>query len=241
MANVTFTPNHQPAPACYPSDVNGFLDMLTTGGGLSGTIPDTAGGGVYVGSSPPSSALTNKVWYKTDGAGRPLGVFMFYNGNWRKVYTGAVLGEIRLYVGGFNGVFDGTGRGIIGGDADGWVICNGNNGTSNLEGYFPCGAAWDGSNWVANPAGSGNAVFGGARGPFLLNSYYLPKLTSYAYGSLNSAAGSGVYGVANAGATIVGDWPVLDANGNPVNGVNQAPLPFHLFAAMALMQFVGYQ
>src|SRR5258705_10100143 len=127
MANVTFSPNHQPAPACYPTDVNGFLDMLTTGGGLSGTIPDTAGGGVFVGSSPPSSALTNKVWYKTDAAGRPLGVYMFYNGNWRKVYTGAVIGEVRLYVGGYNGVFDGTGRGILGGDLDGWVIMNGQN------------------------------------------------------------------------------------------------------------------
>src|SRR5258707_2665742 len=133
MANVSFTPNHQPAPACYPSDVNGLLDMLTTGGGMSGTIPDTAGGGVFVGSSAPSSALTNKVWFKTDGAGRPLGVYMFYNGNWRKVYTGVVYGEIRLYVGGYNGGFYGTGRGIIYCDADWCARCNGCNRTARLR------------------------------------------------------------------------------------------------------------
>jgi hypothetical protein len=240
MANVTLTPNHQPAPACYPSDVNRLLDLLTTGGGISGTIPDTAGGGIYVGSSPPSSALTNKVWFRTDGAGRPLGIWMFYNGNWRKVYTGVVFDEIRLYIGPFNGVFDGTGLGIIGGNADGWAVCNGNNGTPNLEGYFPCGGVWNGSAWVTSTNGATTNA-GGARGPHMITARWLPKLTSFVYGNLVAGAGLGAYAVANAGQTIVGDWPLVDGAGNPVDGINQQPVPFPPFIAMCMMMFVGYQ
>jgi hypothetical protein len=213
--------------------------MLTTGGGMSGTIPDTAGGGVYVGSSPPSSALTNKVWYKTDGGGRPLGVYMFYNGNWRKVYTGVVFGEIRLYWGTFS-VFDGTGRGLIGGDADGWAVCNGQNGTTNLEGYFPCGGSWNGSNWVTSTNGvTTNA--GGARGPHMIDRTKLPALHTVAYGALVAAAGAGAYAAANLGQTPVGTWPLLDASGNSIDGAGQQPIPFPPFVAMALLQFIGYQ
>jgi hypothetical protein len=247
MANVTFTPNHQPAPACYPSDVNGLLDMLTTGGGMSGTIPDTAGGGIYVGSSPPSSALTNKVWFKTDGAGRPLGIFMFYNGNWRKVYTGVALGTITMcwY---YEGFFDGTGRGILGGDYDGWAICNGANGTPNFLSRFPIGGvqgesvsggaanAWytdiDGQAWRNN---------GGSKGPEYITRTKLPKLTSFVYGNLLAAPGSGAYAVANAGQTVVGDWPLVDGAGNPIDGAGQQPMNIPQFQALGFLMFVGYQ
>ncbi|SRR5258705_1129405 len=242
MANVSFTPNHQPAPACYPSDVNGLLDMLTTGGGMSGTIPDTAGGGVFVGSSAPSSALTNKVWFKTDGAGRPLGVYMFYNGNWRKVYTGVVYGEIRMYVGGYNGVFDGTGRGIIGGDADGWALCNGGNGTANLEGYFPCGATWSGSEWITGTDGVANRNVGGARGPHFIGSRQLPKLSTETHGNLDAQPGAGRISLGQTGTTpLAVYYPVVDGAGVAVDGVNQQPLPFPPFIAMAMIMFVGYQ
>jgi hypothetical protein len=36
-------------------------------------------------------------------------------------------------------------------------------------------------------------------------------------------------------------YPVVDAAGTPVDGVNQQPIPFPLFVAMAYMMFVGYQ
>jgi hypothetical protein len=172
---VTFTPNHVPAPACYPSDFNALLDALTTGGGLSGTIPTNSGGGIYVGSAPPASSLTNKVWFKTDAAGRPLGIFMFYNGNWRKVYTGVMLYEVRFYYGPVS-VFDGTGRGIIGGDADGWALCNGNNYTPNLQNYFVVASnqSVDGG-WQANPSGLANG-FSGGQGSFQIKCPNLPDL-----------------------------------------------------------------
>jgi hypothetical protein len=215
--------------------------MLTTGGGISGTIPDTAGGGIYVGSSPPSSALTNKVWYKTDGAGRPLGVFMFYNGNWRKVYTGAVYGEIRLYAGPAS-VFDGTGRGIIGGDLDGWALCNGQNATPNLHNYFICGSGnWDGTGWLANPA----AVAGhsGGKATNTIQDNNLPALNAQAWGQGYSVqpGGSQIFsvGIENSGQ-ILGGWPIIDINNNQHVG-GQVPLDnTPPWAALAFIMFIGY-
>jgi len=247
MANVTFTPNHQPAPACYPADVNKLLDVLTTGGGLSGTIPDNAGGGIYVGTTAPSSALTNKVWFKTDGAGRPLGIFMFYNGNWRKVYTGVATGTI-IMCWWYLGFFDGTGRGIIGGDYDGWAICNGNNGTPNLLSRFPIG----GNQGEVVPGGSANTWYsdidgqawrnqGGSRGPEYITRTKLPKLQTVAYGILAAAPGSGAYAASDYGQTPVGTWPLLDGSGNPVDGAGQLPLNIPQFQALGFLMFIGYQ
>jgi hypothetical protein len=246
MANVTFTFNPVPAPACYPPDFNGLAQELTTGGVLVGTIPDTAGGGVFVGSSPPSSALANKVWFVTDSAGRPLGVKMFYNGNWRRVYTGA-LGDIKLYIGPFNGVFDGTGRGIVGGsgayDEDGWAVCNGNNGTQNLEGYFPCGASWSGSAWVANPEGTGAIGSGGSRGRLTIQPNNLPGMhvSQPLYGAVGAGCGfnltSGGDGAGPCGTST--SSIMSNATGTAVGG--QSPISMlPLFIAMAYLQFVGY-
>jgi hypothetical protein len=239
MANVTFTANPQPAPACYPSDVNGML-QLAAGGGLSGTVPDNAGGGVFVGSSPPSSSLTNKVWYKTDAAGRPLGVYMFYNGNWRKVYTGAIIGEIRLYVGG-QAAFDASGRGLIGGDLDGWAVCNGNNGTTNLVNYLPTAGHMGQSvgkpdGWWCDGETPGTWVQGGgAFGPRRITGANLPQLLTVVYGTPTAATpGTGAYHLN--GPVAVTFWPEATSQGSPNN-----PLPYQAYIAMAFIEFIGYQ
>lgn len=237
MAEVTFVPNHVPAPACYPPDFNALLDELTTGGGLSGTIPDNAGGGIFVGSSPPSSSLTNKVWFQIDAAGRPLMVKMFYNGNWRRVYA-ASYGDIKLYIGGFNGVFDGSGLGIIGGFEDGWALCNGQNGTPYLEGYFPCGAAWNGSAWIANPEGTGSTTTGGARQPSKIAASNLPQLSVDLWNSDTSQSGGTLPNPAYAGngTQAISAWFVHETLNSP-----NTPLPGRLWSAMAFLMFVGYQ
>lgn len=147
MASVTFTFNPVPAPACYPPDLNSLAKELTTGGILAGEIPDTAGGGVIVSSSVPASTLSSKVWFKIDTAGRPLGTYIFYNGNWRKVYTG-LPSEIRMFSGDWTIYFDGSGLGVVGGEWDGWALCNGNNGTQNLANRFiVCGEEFSGE-WL---------------------------------------------------------------------------------------------
>jgi hypothetical protein len=245
MASVSFTPNHQTPPACYPSDVNGMLDLLTTGGGLSGTIPDTAGGGVFVGSTPPSSSLTNKVWFRTDGAGRPQGIYMFYNGNWRKVYTGVALGEIRMFSGPFSVYFDAGGRGLVGGDLDGWALCDGNNGTPNLEGFFPVGGqrgqavgqATD--QWFSNCEGNGWRSSGGNRG-LTINMNYLPAMVAHTQ-SVGFQQGTGAgFAVATTDVTQAAyHLQVTDLAGNP--GAGQQLPSQHLYIALGFIMFVGYQ
>jgi len=236
MAQVTLTSNPQPAPACYPSDVNAMLRLCAEGGGLSGTIPDTAGGGVFVGSSPPSSSLTNKVWFKTDGVGRPLGIFMFYNGNWRKVYTGVGYGEVRMYVGGGN-VFDGSGRGIVGGDFDGWALCNGNNGTPNLTDHFIVSGGFNGSAWVTSVDGVSSRTVGGTPGPHVISRSNLPQLNVEVFGdgTGDRTSGNGHF-VSGSNTTLgVGIWPVLETVGSP-----NTAMPLPQFYAVGFMMFVGY-
>lgn len=216
---------------------------MTTGGGISGTIPDQAGGGLYVGATPPGSSLTNKVWFKTDNAGRPLGIYEFYNGNWRKVYTGVAPGEIRTFSGS-NAEFDGTGLGLIGGDLDGWALCNGNNGTPNLTGYFLAGGEWgtgvgQGAGWYTNANGLAWLAAGGNRG-ITLTTGMLPNLNTINwYRSMGSGTGAQQ-------PVVMADYngtevraPVVDqTTGQP--GTSQ-PLPTPiLYYAVAFIEFVGY-
>lgn len=240
MANVTLTSNPQPAPACYPSDVNAMLRLCAEGGGISGTIPDNSGGGIYVGSVAPASSLTNKVWYKTDNAGRPLGVFMFYNGNWRKVYTGVGYGEVRMY-NGSQTVFDGSGRGLVGGDFDGWAVCNGNNGTPNLIGYLPTAGAMGQSvgkpdGWWSPGENPPNYVqSGGQFGPRKILASNLPQLYTVIFGTPTAATpGTGAYHLN--GSTSVTFWWEATTQNSP-----NTPLPYQPYYVMGFIMFIGYQ
>jgi len=177
MAFVTFTFNPVPKPACYPPDINGLAELLTDGGVLSGTIPDNSGASIFFGSNPPPSALASQLWIKLDGASRPLGLYTYYNGNWRKVYTNTGIGEIRMFFGLSTSPFDGTGRGVVGGDMDGWALCNGQNGTPNMNDHFPCAGSPNGSGgWHANPDGLGGASATGGQGTFQIAAGNLPEL-----------------------------------------------------------------
>jgi hypothetical protein len=247
MAEVALTSNLQPAPACYPSDVNGMLRLCAEGGGLSGTIPDQAGGGIYVSSSPPASSLTNKVWYKIDGAGRPLGVFMFYNGNWRKVYTGVGLREIRQYYG-TNAVFDSSGRGLVGGDFDGWAVCNGNNGTPqlhgcNLKGGLMGAQVGQGDGRWSDMETPGTWVeSGGTYGPRKINIQNLPELIYEIFGVANTKGSSSGYGLG-----VPTDIPINfgyvagGSGGGTTQGSPNTPLAWETYTVVAHIMFIGYQ
>lgn len=240
MANVTFTYNPVPAPACYPPDLNGLAQELTSGGILSGTIPDTAGGGLASGSTPPSSALANKVWLKTDVAGRPLGLYAYYNGNWRRIYTGVSVGEIRMiwYA---PSQFDGTGRATVGSDWDGWAICNGNNGTPLLNDRMPTASSnYNGTygGWYTNIEGTPKATGGTAQ--HFITDNDLPPLSAAAtcarYGALGGTAGCYL---GNPGDPVAEYYEVVGLSGNPV-GQNRTPLPPSPYFAIGFVMFVGY-
>jgi hypothetical protein len=247
---VQFTANLQPAPACYPPDINGLLQLIA-GGGLSGTIAQNAGGGIYVGSIPPSSSLTNKVWFKIDAAGRPIGTYMFYNGNWRKVYTGIGVGEVRSFAGPVS-LFDATGRAIIGGDGindlDGWAICNGNNGTPNMEAFTLVGGIWatatDGTGytgWVTDADGLYWRSAGGSKRN-TITAEYLPALHTPIYGvPLNATLTPGTDFFSptcstTAGADLICDQALLETPAPHA----QVDMPKPLFVAVAFIMFIGY-
>lgn len=234
MAFVTFTFNPVPAPACYPPDINGLAQELTEGGMLSGSIPDSAGGGLTVSSTPPSSSLSNKLWLKTDVAGRPIGFYSYYNGNWRRVYTGSI-GDIKMYSG-TNTVFDGTGRGIVGSDEDGWCLCNGNNGTPNLANRFMIGASQYGAGWQANPDGTGMHSSGGTG---VINCVNLPDLWTVGWAAIVQQSTSGTLVLTNSPTAQPMDMPVKDLI-NDCQPSGQRPLmpPYY---ALAYLMFVGYQ
>jgi hypothetical protein len=226
-----------------------MLNLLASGG-LSGTIPDNAGGGIYVGSIPPSSALTNKVWFAVDSGGKPVNVRMYWNGAWRPI-ANARLYDIKLYFGPYNGVFDSTGLGIPQGntvtpyDQEGWAICNGQNNTINLEGYFPCGASWNGSAWVANPEGTGAVGSGGTRAQALIAAAHLPGLhvALDVFGAVGAGCG---YNLSDGNDSASGgpcgkSWaPVRNNVNNAVVGPASALPSLRLFFAMAYVQYIGY-
>lgn len=55
------------------------------------------------------------------------------------IYGMPIPGSYIPYGGALN-VFDGTGKGIVGTVAEGWFLCNGNNGTFDMRGFVPVGA-----------------------------------------------------------------------------------------------------
>jgi hypothetical protein len=247
MANVTFVSNPQPAPACYPPDVNALLHILAEGGGLSGTVPDNSGGGIYVGTIPPASALTNKVWFQIDGAGRPLGIKMYYNGSWRKVYTGVTYGEIRMFWY-YSGQIDGTGRGNVGGDMDGWTLCNGQNGAPNLQAFTPvCGVQGEtvgqaAGVWFTDADGLAWRNTGGQKARIQLQANNLPamRVRTGIFGATGGPSGFNLSdGADGSGTAGYGTATVRDTNMNPVGG--QAGLPYqNLYVALGFFMFVGY-
>jgi hypothetical protein len=94
----------------------------------------------------PNTADQDKVWFEKDTAGRPVSIKVFYNGRWRRIYNG-MLGEIRGYSGapGYHdndptSDFDSTGLGNVGGNYDGWGLCDGKNGRPDFSDKFLIGA-----------------------------------------------------------------------------------------------------
>lgn len=236
MAEVTFTYTPQPAPACYPSDVNGMLALIA-GGSVQGTIPDNAGGGIIVQPTPPPSSLSNKAWLKTDTAGRPLGWYAFYNGVWRRVYTGVAIGEIRIWSGPIANIFDGTGLGAVGGDLDGWALCNGQNGTPDLRDKFIVSANSYSGDWETLVDGTGAIKHSGGISSFRIAAGNLPPLV-WGTGTGNRAQ-SGPNGATIDGGNIQLFYPITDNQGN-ATGANTPIYSVPPFVAMGYILFVGY-
>lgn len=106
------------------------------------------------GAATPDVDDQDKVWHRVDATGRPLGTYVFYSGAWRKQYSG-LIGEVVMYSGDPAQDFAGSGgAGTVGGEWDGWQLCNGSNGSPNLSDKFIVGAKMDDLG-VGYPAGAG--------------------------------------------------------------------------------------
>lgn len=89
----------------------------------------------------PGADQSDFAWIELDSGGRPLSMRIYYAGRWRKIYSG-MIGEIRMYSGdpGDGDIWTPLGHGVVGGDYDGWQICNGNNNSPDLSDKFIVGA-----------------------------------------------------------------------------------------------------
>jgi hypothetical protein len=86
-------------------------------------------------SGTPNVEDQDKVWFQKDAQGRPVAIKVYWNGSWRRVYNG-MLNEIRGYTGNPGTDFESTGWGVVGGEYDGWHLCNGNDGAPDFSDHF---------------------------------------------------------------------------------------------------------
>lgn len=106
------------------------------------------------GAATPDVDDQDKVWHRFDANGRPIGTYVFYSGAWRREYV-VPLGTIVMYSGDPAVDFAGAGGlGTVGGEWDGFALCNGNNGTDDLSDKFIVGAKMS-DLAVGYPAGAG--------------------------------------------------------------------------------------
>jgi hypothetical protein len=134
----------QPDPSMHPQtfgEACAFIDQLLRGTVQGSYIP------YVIGETTPAVSDQDKLWFRLDAAGRPLGLFFYYNGSWRRQNTG-LFNEVRMYAGNPSFFFDATGKGIVGSEWDGWALANGLNGTPNLTDRFIIAGHMDGTSGI---------------------------------------------------------------------------------------------
>lgn len=105
------------------------------------------------GSTTPDVDHQDRPWIRIDGAGRPMGLYGFYNGAWKR-YPIDNVDQITMFSGPTSGNFDGTGLGVVGSVWEGYAICNGSNGTIDLRNRFVVAAQeYSGGEWKTTVSG----------------------------------------------------------------------------------------
>jgi hypothetical protein len=193
----------------------------------------------------PSVDDQDKVWFRINTIGSPVGTYFYHLGVWVREEP-IVSARFGLYSGPVSGVFDGSGRGLkgagpIAADLWGWALMNGQNGTVNLSNKFIIMGAMDNSgitgfdsNWRTNVNGVAEVSGGVAEITLDADNTYDPGLTV----GVHDATGETLD---NTGKLYgkVGDGSANLAVGTP----NTTPDPISVvnpFYAFAMIQFVGY-
>lgn len=197
------------------------------------------------GAATPNVSDQDKVWQRVDGAGRPLGTYVYYDGEWRRAYNGN-FNMILQYRGGPGTDFAGAGGlGTVGGEWDGWALCNGNNGTVDLSDKFIVAShmtdmaiGYSGGQHSTIVSG-GTTQTGGAKEITLDDdNTYQPARDAVKVGKWEATgntpdAGSGLYGTGTTGETTL---LAADTGNETPDAIPTLPPYF----ALAFVQFVGY-
>lgn len=229
-----------PAPEDCPQTFQENIDLLN----------ELVSGSVVASITPyirqaatPSVDQQNLIWHKIDVDGRPIGTFHFYGGAWRREYSGRQ-DELRYFRGDPAMHFESNGRGIVGGEWDGFALANGNNGTPNLSDQFIVCAKMDdlgvgyptNGPWKTNVSGSTTQT-GGAKDITLTDDTTFQKaqdaiqMSNWQADGNSQNAGGGLWGLGS-GHTLL---PADDGNTTP-DAIPTLP-PY--FAAAACV-WVGY-
>jgi hypothetical protein len=190
MPSPTFTPQlGLPDPTATPLNVTELVTLLN-----SLFLPVSVGNynaQIVTGSNTPAVADQDKLWFKTNVSGAPIGFYIFNSGVWRPVYNGKI-GEITSFTGDPTVYFDGTGKGIVGGQWDGWAACNGNNGTPDMRDRFlVCNSTFVATNQPATViTGTAAATGGSVPSAYTIKESDLPTYNPIFAGA-NYSAGAG--------------------------------------------------
>lgn len=237
-----------PDPNAAPLNVTQLVQLLNS-------LVSSAIQGSYIPyiiqTDPPGAQDHDKAWFKLDSNGKPVGVFIWYSGHWRRVYNG-MPGEIRGYTGNPGTDFDSDGKGIIEGNYDGWHLCNGRDGTPNLTDKFLVGAHMDDSgghsgyasgHWQTFVDGMSDLQTGGVASNTLTTSdTYQPAIASVrarrwdANGQTPNPHVGSLWGIKSATDSENDDIaPAVTGNTSPSPFTNLPP-----FYALAWIIFIGY-
>lgn len=236
-----------PDPSDNPTTLGALITLLNT---LFEAVNVTGGPFTpyVISSTTPAVGDQDKAWLKVDGNGRPLAIYLYYSGNWRRFYSGKI-GEITIFSGNPATYFS-SGLGIVGGEWDGFALCDGTNGTPNLSNLFIVGGAMDnagitgysGGSWKTSVSG-GSLATGGQSG-YTIKNTDLPNLTVQVTGAhYSSGAATGIQRTLVDGDHSAGDHTDLNpiASYGQTAGTAQTLIPnVPPFLAMGYAMFVGY-
>lgn len=221
-----------------------LLDTLISGTIIGNFLP-------YVtGTDTPGSDDRNKVWHRLDTNGKPIGTFLYFNGAWRRQYSGR-LGQMSYYSGDPEFDFDDDGRGRLEGDNgstgewDGWHLCNGEDGTLDLSDKFiVVGRRFNNGRWETDVSGTPTTDGVGVHEIQMTEANtFRPATGEVRVGQWEADNGhpavGGLIGLPQNDST---DLILIPAHpGNPISPAVLPPLPtLPPYYALALVVFIGY-
>lgn len=224
-----------PDPDANPQTWQEAVDNLKTL--ITASIPDEFT--PYIrGSNTPAAEDHDKIWFRLDVSGRPMGTFIYYGGHWRRTQMG-LANEYTFFTGNPATFFDVDGKGLVDTDWDGWQLANGNNGTIDARDKFVEIGGTYSSGWKTNITG-GSVASGGAAS-FALTTSNTPRPARPAVNvgketadGLGPDSGGSLYGSNMSAATVT----LLSADAGVAGPTDVPTLP--PFVVMALVKWIGY-